>query len=152
MSDSSWPYGLQPTRLLCPWDSLGKNTRVGYCALLQGIFPTQGLNHISSCFLHWQVGSLPLELLGWFTQRMNIFLVVVSYLEDYEQHNSNTFHTRYKFNSYLSIYSCVQPLCYHRGTVIINVCPLLIQENWAFEILSHYMEVPASLKARSPNS
>ena len=31
-----------PSRLLCPWDSPGKNTRVGCHALLQGIFPTQG--------------------------------------------------------------------------------------------------------------
>ena len=28
MSDSLWPHGLQPTRLLCPWDSPGKNTWV----------------------------------------------------------------------------------------------------------------------------
>ena len=41
-------------------DPPGKNTRVGFCALLQGIFPTQGLNPCLSCFLHWQVGSLPL--------------------------------------------------------------------------------------------
>ena len=33
-----------PTRLLCPWDFQGKNTRVGSHSLLQGIFPTQGLN------------------------------------------------------------------------------------------------------------
>ena len=31
-------------RLLCPWDSPGKNTGVGCHFLLQGIFPTQGLN------------------------------------------------------------------------------------------------------------
>ena len=30
-------------RLLCPWDSPGKNTGLGYF-LLQGIFSTQGLN------------------------------------------------------------------------------------------------------------
>ena len=30
--------------LLCPWDSPGKNTGVGHQTLLQGIFPTQGLN------------------------------------------------------------------------------------------------------------
>ena len=29
VSDSLRPYGQQPTRLLCPWDSLGKNTGVG---------------------------------------------------------------------------------------------------------------------------
>ena len=27
--DSLWPYGLQPARLLCLWDSPGKNTGVG---------------------------------------------------------------------------------------------------------------------------
>ena len=34
----------QPARLLCPWDSPGKSTRVGCHFLLQGIFPTQGSN------------------------------------------------------------------------------------------------------------
>ena len=37
-----WPRGLEPTRLLCPWDSPGKNTGVGCHLLLQVIFPTQG--------------------------------------------------------------------------------------------------------------
>ena len=44
VSDSLWPYGLQPARLLYQWDSLGMNTGVGCCALLQGSFSTQGLN------------------------------------------------------------------------------------------------------------
>ena len=44
MSNSLQPRGLQPTRLLCPWDSLGKNTGVGCHFFLQEIFPTQGLN------------------------------------------------------------------------------------------------------------
>ena len=35
MSDSVRPYGLQPTRLLRPWDSPGKNTGVGCHFLLQ---------------------------------------------------------------------------------------------------------------------
>ena len=43
MSDSVRPHGLQPTRLLCPWGSPGKDTGVGCHALLQGVFPTQGL-------------------------------------------------------------------------------------------------------------
>ena len=33
-----------PTRLLCPWDSPGKDTGVGCRSLLQGIFPTLGSN------------------------------------------------------------------------------------------------------------
>ena len=34
------------TRLLCPWDFLGKSTGVGYHFLFQGIFPTQGSNPV----------------------------------------------------------------------------------------------------------
>ena len=44
MSDSLWPRGLWLTRLLRPCDSPGKNTGVDCHFLLQGIFPTQGLN------------------------------------------------------------------------------------------------------------
>ena len=44
VSDSSRPHELQPTRLLCPWNSPGQNNGVGSCSLLQGIFPTQGSN------------------------------------------------------------------------------------------------------------
>ena len=48
---------LQPLLLLCPWDSPDKNTRVGCCALLQGIFLTQGLNpgilHYRQIFTIW---------------------------------------------------------------------------------------------------
>ena len=51
LSDSLWPRGLYSTRLLHPWDSPGKNTRVGYHFLLQGIFPTQGSNPV---LLHWR--------------------------------------------------------------------------------------------------
>ena len=43
MSDSLQPYGLQPARLLCPWDFPGNNTGVG-CRALQGVFPTQESN------------------------------------------------------------------------------------------------------------
>ena len=64
MSDFLWPYGLQPSRLLCPLDSLGKNTGVSCHFLLQGIFPTQGSDAHLQCLLHWQVGSLPLAPLG----------------------------------------------------------------------------------------
>ena len=53
--------GLQPTRLLCPWDFPGKNTGEGCHFLLQGSFPTQGSN---LCLLHWQEDALPLSYLG----------------------------------------------------------------------------------------
>ena len=55
------PHGLQPARLLGPWDSPGKNTGVGCHALLQGIFPTQEWN---PGLMHGQVDSLPLSHQG----------------------------------------------------------------------------------------
>ena len=42
----------------------GKNTGAGCHFLLQGIFPTQGLNPCLLHLLHWQAGSLPLSHLG----------------------------------------------------------------------------------------
>ena len=60
MSNSLQLHGLQPARLLCPWDFPDKNTGVAYHFLLQGIFPTQGLNpsllHLLHCrwiLYHW---------------------------------------------------------------------------------------------------
>ena len=53
MSNSLWPYGLQPTKLLCPRDFPGKNTIEG----CQGIFPTlessAGLLHCRQVLYLW---------------------------------------------------------------------------------------------------
>ena len=43
LSNSLQLHELWPTRLLCPWNSPGKNTGMGSHFLLQGIFLTQGL-------------------------------------------------------------------------------------------------------------
>ena len=48
-----------PTRLLCPWDSPGKDTGVGSHSLLQGIFLIQGSNSALLC--------LPALAVGFFT-------------------------------------------------------------------------------------
>ena len=60
VSDSLQPYGLQPARLFCPWDSLDKNTGESCHALFQGIFPTQGSNqHLLHCrqiLCCWAIG------------------------------------------------------------------------------------------------
>ena len=41
-----------------------KSTGVGCHALLQGIFPTLGLNRRLLCLLHWLADSVPLSHLG----------------------------------------------------------------------------------------
>ena len=54
------------TRLLCSWDSPGKNTGVGCCPLLQGIFPTQGQTLVSYIagwfFTIWTTREAPIWL------------------------------------------------------------------------------------------
>ena len=63
-SDSLRPHRLlKPVRLLFPRHFPGKNTAVGCHFLLQGIFPTQGLNLGLLCLLHWRADSVPLQYL-----------------------------------------------------------------------------------------
>ena len=45
------------SRLFCLWSFSGKNTGEGDHFLLQGIFPTQGLNPSLLHLQHWQAGS-----------------------------------------------------------------------------------------------
>ena len=71
VSDSLKPNGTVAAKLLCPWGSPGKNTGVGCCALLQGIFQIQGSNphflHLLRCswsLYRWAIG----EALVWAKQ------------------------------------------------------------------------------------
>ena len=61
-SASLRPLGLSPARLLCPWDSPGKNTGVGCHFLFQEIFVTWD----QTCVSCLAVDSLPLSHLGSF--------------------------------------------------------------------------------------
>ena len=82
VSDSSRPHGLQPTRLLHPWDSPGKNTGVDCHFLLQGIFPTQGLNpgllHCRWILYHWAISEALMNtiIIGIL---FNFFLLLILY-------------------------------------------------------------------------
>ena len=72
MSDSVSP---RATRLICPWDSPGKNTGVG-CHFLLQIFLTQGLNPHLFHLLHWQADSLPLGHLRSPSTLTNLFFLL----------------------------------------------------------------------------
>ena len=52
VSDCLRPYGLQPAKLLYPWNSLGRNTGVSSHFLLQGIFPILQILHSCICSLN----------------------------------------------------------------------------------------------------
>ena len=64
VSNSLWPLYCSPPGTSVHGDSPGKNTGVGYNALPQGIFPTEGLNLCLLQLLRWQVCSLPLVSTG----------------------------------------------------------------------------------------
>ena len=59
-------YLLIACQILCPWNSPGKNTRVGSQSLLQGIVPSQGLN---LGLLHFR------QILDGLSHLLNIFLL-----------------------------------------------------------------------------
>ena len=61
VSNSCDPMDFSPPGSSVHGDFPGKNTGVGCHFLLQGIFPTQGLN---SSLLHWQVNSFLLSHQG----------------------------------------------------------------------------------------
>ena len=71
MSDSLPPFGLQPSRILCPWDFSGKNTGVGCQFLLQGILLTQGSNPCLLCLLHcrWILYPLNHNIFAWLLKK-----------------------------------------------------------------------------------
>ena len=50
VSDSLQPHGLQPTRLLCPWDFPGKSAGVGCHCLLWGKEISRLKKEIQTCF------------------------------------------------------------------------------------------------------
>ena len=67
VSDSLWPHGLQPTRLLCPWDFPGKNTGVG--CHLDHSFPTLDFQ-TSDFFLKISDTSSTIILFFFFTEKL----------------------------------------------------------------------------------
>ena len=77
MSKSLRPCGLCPPKLLCPWDSPGKNTGMGCHALLQVILPIQGLNlsllhllHHRQILYRWVTREVPVNIIFYRKQKL----------------------------------------------------------------------------------
>ena len=87
------PIALQSTRLLCPWDSPGKNIGVGCHFLLQGIFPTQGFGAMSP--------ESPALAGGFFTIKPPILLILI--MDLFPCHNViNSFRNLLHYSLYIS--------------------------------------------------
>ena len=91
VSDSLQPHGLQPTRLLHPWDFPGKSTGVGCCCLLPVLHATCGLSANTASY---------------FFNSPWIFLIISSNstLIEISDHNS-IFHSTWKLSPvYIKLY------------------------------------------------
>ena len=113
MSDSVRPHGLQPTRLLRPWDSPVKNTGVGYHAFLQGIFPTQGSNpglpHDRQILYHLSHQQSPRILVGnlsllWFPWWLRHYLIALASTGALEKQN---FHCSFFVKFRILFFKCL---------------------------------------------
>ena len=133
VSDSLWSHGLQRARLLCPWNTPGKNTGVGCHSLLQGIFPTQGSN---LGLLHSWKNSLPSELptnrMGfcWKPNRIEQFLKVWSN-EKLSQKHSYSYNAQVILPIHLSLrskmsYHCLRSLLFLFSAFLPFPSPSLI--------------------------
>ena len=72
VSDPQWPHGLQPSRLLCPWDFLGKSTGVGCHCLLR-------IQMLQSHKCHMLAHTLLVSILqAWMVQLLSLYLLVES--------------------------------------------------------------------------
>ena len=112
VSDSLWPNGLYG-----PWDSPGQNTGVGSLALLQGIFPTQG---IEPRFPALQADSLPDEPQG---KPQNTGLGSLSLLQQIfptQESNCSLLHCRW----ILYQVSYQDSPCWGRGEMLIMPCKI----------------------------
>ena len=110
VSDSLRLHGLQPARLLCPWNFPGKNIGVGCYSLLHGIFPPQGSNlHLQ----HWQKDSLPLSHQGRLILSLglsvSLFPKVTIILTPNTAQFSPCFRTSCKWNHIVPTRQCLVP-------------------------------------------
>ena len=106
MSESQQSHGLQPTRLVCPWDSPGKNTGADCHFLLQGIFFTEPGPPIL------QADSLPSEPPGK-PPNTHTLIINVKFFFSWEEDLSNKAHYYFK----------------QAGTHTISVCSFLRNTN-----------------------
>ena len=92
-SNSWWPHGLYPARLLCPWDFSGKNTEVGCHFLLQGIFPTRGSN-LGFQHCRWILYQLSHQVSPFYLRAVLILFCLSDWVRKYNNQHCSSFYTR----------------------------------------------------------
>ena len=95
MSNSLWPHGLLPTKLLCPWNSSGKNRGVGKPFPFPGDLPDLGIEARSPVL---QADSLPSKP----SASTNICTFILVYI----LHSLNT-NNEFELNHLMTLYPTI---------------------------------------------
>ena len=131
VSDSSRPHGLQPTRLLHPWDFPGKSTGVWCHCLLRHLY-------LVTCY---SVSSLPEEFISSYT----FFFLLHSFLPPFVSDIWSSFHASFCFffNAEFSDFQMHSPGCLnneinHKITRdIAGSLEIRPQQLWELQTWSH---------------
>ena len=119
---------MEPARLLCPWNSPGKNTRVGGHSLLQEVFPTQGSNpgllHCRQILYHLThqgvtLKNLLIPQLNWYRSLKDAYW---QYHVSYSKYKSQKRHTR---PTIISNMSCIAPSTFFSSACELSFVKLL---------------------------
>ena len=89
VSNSSWPHGLRPTRLLCPWDFPGKSTGVG-CHCLVSYASSCALCSVVSNSLDLMACNLPGSSVYGIFQARILEWVAISFSRESSPHKDQT--------------------------------------------------------------
>ena len=139
-------YVLSPfSHVRCP----GKNTGVGCYALLQGIFPTQGLNLCLLCLMHCQEGSLPLVLPGksTYTYFLSFHPLTATYVVCLSWRLSITWKCRFLTNVFFFF-----PLDIYPEVGLLDHMVVLVLIFWGISILLSVMSLPIYISTNSAQS
>ena len=123
--DSWWIH-----RLYSPWNFPGQNTRVGSLSLLQGIFPTQGLN---PGLLHYQVSHKGSAILTGVGSLLLLWQIVPS-----QESNQCLLHCRqilYQLSNQGSPFGLIYPLHFFTRSHLVQLLCWYERLNY---LCSHY--------------
>ena len=139
VSDSLTPHGLQPTRLLCPWDFPGKSTGVGCHRLLQlisGMIKYNSL-YLLSWFQLWLYGVFCIFLYLYMNLSLMVTVCFHIYVTLQFKSSVKSFHLKNLYrspgggNGNLLQYSCLENSMYRGAwrTTVHGVAKS--QHNWS---------------------
>ena len=134
-----------PTRLLCAWDSPGKNSGVACHSLLQGTFQTQGLNsgllHCRQIVLPSEPPGKPLRLFTYFkslysanSNKIRHYLLLFSFIKCFTSFSNFCFvfsHLQDIYGIWAWRYNAkCRPFLYVSAEILLNIL-LFSANHWA---------------------